>query len=280
MKCFHTFEKLDDKVRTIASNNHKIYFGCKSLYEIDLKTQKETKLESKEDFGSIYALKYFQDQNLLFIGYHNGNIQIVQNMKVINTFKAHKQEVKCFSFLDDKTFLSGSYDKTLKSWDLKTMKEISSYDHLNPINDILTVNQKIYFGSENGITCFKDSNLSKMDYQKNDHKGEILSLCSFENFIFTASKDSTWKVFDIEIKSSISTCAGHSSSISRIARDEVYVYTCSGDKTVRKWNLFGFYEEDCLNGHTEPIRSLDVVKTKYRTVIASGGQDNCVKLWK
>eukprot|EP01080_Neovahlkampfia_damariscottae_P000056 gene56-4305_t len=282
MKCFHTYENLNDKVRTIASNKFKVYFGCKNLYEIDLKTQKETKLEMKEDYGSIYSLKYFPEENFLLVGYHDGYIQIIQNMKIMNTFKAHKQEVKCFANShkeNNSNFFSGSYDKTIKHWDLKKLKEISTFEHSNPVNDMLILDENLFTASQDGLSCF-DENLKKI-YQKNDHKGEILSICNYENFMFTASKDSTWKIFDLTVKSSISTVSGHKMSLSRILRDDESIFTSSADKTIRKWNLHGYYEEDCLIGHSEPIRSLDLVKVKNgKSVVVSGGQDNCVKLWK
>src|SRR6266852_3326743 len=51
-----------------------------------------------------------------------------QHPKLRDTLKGHKQQVFCVSYSPDGgTLASGSVDKTIKLWDIKTCKELATF---------------------------------------------------------------------------------------------------------------------------------------------------------
>lgn len=276
MKCQKTFDKLSDKVRAITNNQKTtVYVGCKSLYEIDLKSMKTTILPENK-FGSIYSLEYIPDLNTTVTGFHHGYIELVQDMKVVSQFKAHEAEVKCSLFTDN-LLITGSYDKTIKVWDIRKLTESIkvNYIHSGYVNAIVKINDKIFTASADGIAEFDKH---KFQSKTNDHKGEILSICkNHEDLIYTAGKDSLLKIYDPKIKSSIYTMKGHEGAISKVVCGKDKIYTCSSDKKAIVWDLESYFQIEELIGHTEPIRSMDLLKNN---ILITGAQDNSIKIWK
>lgn len=276
MKCYKTIDQLSDKVRAIANNGKTtVYVGCKSLHEIDLKTLKKTILP-EGNYGSIYSLEYIPDLNLTVAGYHHGYIELIQDQKVSLKFKVHEAEVKCSLYFDN-LLITGSYDKTIKVWDIRNFKEAIKIDYIHSgyVNGIVKIEDKIFTASNDGICEFDKY---KFQSKTNDHKVEILSICkNDENLLYSAGKDGVCKVFDPKFKNTIYSMKGHEGAISKVLTSKDKIYTCSSDKKIIVWDLESYYQIEELLGHTEPIRSMDLLQNN---ILISGDQDNSIKVWK
>jgi WD40 repeat protein len=129
----------------IASQN--CYSIC--IYDIndDYKLVKELLREN------VTSLIYVQATGLLITGNDNGMIcvyNVNRNYKCIKKMEAHKKSIGCFCLLSDGYLASGSYDTTIKIWDL------NNYECINTL-----------YGSEyiNGLLLLKDGRIASAEYE-------------------------------------------------------------------------------------------------------------------
>jgi len=123
--------------------------------------------------------------------------------RCIRTFKGHRSSVWSVSFSPDGRYvLSGSWDKTLKLWDVKTGKCIRTFK---------------------------------------GHKHGVLSV-SFSpdgRYVLSGSWDKTLKLWDVKTGKCIRTFEGHKHGVLSVSfsPDGRYVLSGSKDKTLKLWSL-------------------------------------------
>jgi F-box/WD-40 domain protein MET30 len=156
----------------------------------------------------------------------------------IKTFKGHSNGVTCLQF-DHNILATGSYDATIKIWDIETGKVLRT----------LT-------GHTYGIRTlqFDDSKLISGSFDKtikiwNWHTGECLSTlqCHTEGVLSvhfdgatlaSGSVDRTVKIFNFDTKSTFSL-RGHTDWVNhvRIDSESRTVFSASDDLSIRLWDL-------------------------------------------
>jgi WD40 repeat protein len=143
---------------------------------------------------------------------------------------------------DNKRAVSGSADKTVRVWDLKTGKELA---------------------------CYKG------------HTGEILQVAFSADGrrVLSAGADKTVHLWDEDAKKEAQKFEGHTDKITSIAisADGRRLISGSLDKTVRVWDLETGREISCLKGHTLGVLAVDL--SADGMVAISGGQDKTVRVW-
>lgn len=80
-----------------------------------------------------------------------------------------------------------------------------------------------------------------------------------------------------DLNTTIKTLSGHTSYVFglKILPDS-RLASCSGDMTVRIWNLTKCTQDMTLYGHTSTVRSLDVLSNGY---LVSVGDDSTIRVW-
>ena len=146
----------------------------------------------------------------------------------LKVFRGHQNGVMCLQF-DDSVLITGSYDTTIKVWDLATGEEIRT----------LT-------GHTAGIRClqFDDSKL------------------------ISGSLDNTVKIWDWRKGECIATHAVHSSGIVGLHFDSPLLATGSMDKTIKIWN-FNDSSRFTLRGHTDWVNAVRVDAASRTVLSAS-----------
>lgn len=94
--------------------------------------------------------------------------------------------------------MTSSWDRTVKQWDLNTLKLLNTHNyHTGPILSLSCLNQIIT------TACF-DKHIRQFDLRSNKvirdllhHKKSVISLYLNENYIFSGSDDKTVGVYDI-----------------------------------------------------------------------------------
>ena len=167
------------KVINIEKVNEKIYAA--TPYEIfyyntdDNSINKLTKVNGLSDFG-INVMRYNPHTNMIFIGYTNANIDIIdRDGEIINISDIKNKSIlgnKSINdvyFIEDKAYLCCSFGIVLI--DLKKMEIKETYiigengSYLN-INDITLYNNRLYAATSNGIYYADYNNDNLVDFSQ------------------------------------------------------------------------------------------------------------------
>lgn len=128
----------------------------------------------------------------------------------VQTFRGHTNGVMCVQF-DENVIVSGSYDSTVKIWDIETGKEVRT----------LT-----------------------------GHTLGVRSLKFDDSKLMTASLDKTVKIWSMETGQHLRTLTGHTDGVLCVDFDKHVVASGSKDHTIRVWN-FSTKAVTALRGHSE-----------------------------
>ncbi|CCF55773.1 hypothetical protein KAFR_0A03380 [Kazachstania africana CBS 2517] len=152
----------------------------------------------------------------------------------IYTFDSHTDEITAISSYHE-NLVSGSRDKTIRQWDLKTGKciQILNIGFLNSQKELLGTVDPIRSPPPIGALQCRDAALA------------------------TGGQDGIVRLWDLRIGKVVRSLSGHENAITALKFDDLHVVTGSLDKTAITWDL--------RTGHTvnrlefdNPISSIDV----------------------
>ncbi|ETO18272.1 WD-40 repeat protein [Reticulomyxa filosa] len=216
---------------------------CSSSYDKtirfwDIKNNKQLKILN-EHTDDIFSIEFspFNNGKYLCSGSRDETIRLwdIETYKILNIFNGHKNTVRCidFSSLQNNNnnnkiggngyaICSGSYDKTIRIWDIETTKQLN-----------------IFNGHTSWVTCIK--------YGSN------------ELGILSGSLDSSIRLWDIRSGKQIQVFNGHTHTISCVEYSPFIINNnnnhqniygnsnviCSGsyDNTIRFWDIRSNKEE-------------------------------------
>lgn len=173
----------------------------------------------------------------------------------IMTLKGHTNGVTCLQ-LDDNILASGSYDATIKIWNIETGEEIRTLrGHQAGIRALQFDDSKLISGSLD----------SKLD----------IELLSLESRFLTSVAD-TVKIWNWHTGECISTLQGHTDGVISVHFDAQLLASGSIDKSVKIFD-FNSKETYCLKGHSDWVNCtrLDV----NSRIVMSASDDTTVKMW-
>jgi serine/threonine protein kinase len=172
--------------------------------------------------------------------------KIIENIPIggqIHTLQGHSNSVNSVAFSPDgKILASGSYDKTIKLWDVGTGREIYTLQgHSSYVNSI----------------AFSPD-------------GKILA---------SGSDDKTIKLWNVTTKARIRTIEAHSDSVRSVtfSPDSKILASGSSDKTIKLWDMRTGEQIRTLQAHSEWVCS--VAFSPDGRTLASGSNDKTIKLW-
>ena len=159
---------------------------------------------------------------------------------LLRTLEGHRNNISVRITPDGKKAFSGSWDKTLRVWDLETGECLLKLKTF-PI--------------------------------------ESLSVTPDGKIAISGSKDKNVWVWDIEKRKCLLKLEGHSSSVSAvsIAPDGTQAISGSHDETLRLWNLETGKSLKILTGHKWAISSVSIMSDGKRAL--SGSWDRTLRLW-
>lgn len=119
------------------------------------------------------------------------------------------------------------------------------------------------------------------------HSDVVLCIDTFGDFCCSGSKDHTailWKLIDGEFQN-ICTIKGHTASITAITMNDKFIFTCSDDRTMKKWIIPSnttspLSELECESTtlvHAKQITSIAL--SPNNKLVATCSHDKLIKLW-
>ena len=258
-----------------------------NLHRVNFTDSDLAKSVFTQTFGSILAVAFSPDGQLLATGDSNGEIRLwqVADGQPVLTFQGHTNWVWFVAWSPDgKILASGSADQTIKLWNpnngqcLKTFSGHSNWVlslAWSPDGRILasgSADRTIKLWNPNNGQCLKiflghTNTIWSVAWNPDGHT------------LASGSADQTIKLWNPDNGQCLKTFLGHSNWVLSLAwsPDGHTLASGSADQTVKLWNLIS---EQCLKtfqGHTRQISS--VAWSPDGQILASSSADQTIKLW-
>ncbi|MCJ1438419.1 hypothetical protein MMC27_007807 [Xylographa pallens] len=175
----------------------------------------------------------------------------------IKTFKGHSNGVMCLQF-DDHILATGSYDATIKIWDLDTGKEIRTLSgHASGIRCLQFDDNKLISGSIDKSLKVWNWRTGECHSTYTGHSGGVIALHFDSTILASGSTDKTIRIWNFEDKS---TCVlrGHEDWVNAVKVDSASrtVFSASDDCTVRLWDLDKKSTIKIFKGHVGQVQQV------------------------
>ncbi|MBN3868923.1 serine/threonine-protein kinase [Nostoc sp. JL33] len=199
-----------------------------------------------------------------------------QNWQCVQTLKGHSSMVHAIAISPDGQFIaSGSNDKTIKLWQLRTGKLVRqlgrwSSGHSSMVHSVAfsPISSKLSYQGESG----KSARIA-------DLKWGVLASGSWDNTI---------KLWDVNTGKEIRTLIGHANWVNSVAfsPDGKFLASGSADCTIKVWQVHTGIEIQTITGHCDSVSSVaysprtPTTNSKDRQLLASASNDYTIKLWQ
>ncbi len=194
----------------------------------------------------------------------------------LHTFTGHGNSVCCVAVFDGKLF-SGSYDDTIKVWDLKTGQCIATLTgHGNSVFSLAVFDGKLFSGASDNTIKIWDLKTRQCTATLTGHGNSVFSLAIFDGKLFSGSDDHTIKIWDLKIGQCTGTLTGHGSGVYSLAIFDGKLFSGSADCTIKVWDLKTGQCTATLIGHENSVCSLALFDGK----LFSGSNDQTIKIWE
>lgn len=220
--------------------------------------------------GPVNSLAFRPDGKMLVSGSDDNDIIFWDAFTGdrLRTARAHRSQVQAVAFSPNgRLVISGGYDSKLKWWDIATGQESRAIDAPDWIDAVAISpdGKSIAAGGRFGILTLWDSANGKKIRSFNGHTEEFdcLAFSPDGRTLASSSRDRTVKIWDAATGEALHTFPNPT-------RDSRYnppigPLAYSSDR---------FYSQ---SGHSNPVRTL--AASSDGTVVASGSEDQTVKLW-
>ncbi|WP_138499488.1 serine/threonine-protein kinase [Nostoc sp. PA-18-2419] len=188
---------------------------------------------------------------------------------------------------------SGSWDNTIKLWDVNTGKEIRTLTgHTNWVNSVaFSPDGKLLVSGSADCTIKLWQVHTGIEIQTFTGHFDPVSSVAYSSrtatttnsqerqLVASGSNDCTIKLWQVYTGTNITTLVGHTFFVNCIAfsHDGEIIASGSGDNTIKLWHVNTGKEIRTLTGHSDSVWS--IAFSHDRQFLASGSWDNTIKLW-
>lgn len=179
-------------------------------------------------------------------------------------FRGHTNGVMCLQF-DDNILATGSYDATIKIWDIETGEEIRTLrGHVSGIRALQFDDTKLISGSLDRTLKVWNWRTGECISTYQGHTGGVISLHFESNILASGSVDKTVKIWNFEDKSTFSL-KGHKDWVNAVKVDSASrtVFSASDDCTVRLWDLDTKACIKVFEGHVGQVQQVMTLPADY-----------------
>ena len=179
-------------------------------------------------------------------------------------FKGHTNGVMCLQY-DDNILATGSYDATIKIWDIETGRELRTLrGHESGIRCLQFDDTKLISGSMDRSLKVWNWRTGECISTYTGHSGGIIGLHFDSTILASGSVDKTIKVWNFEDKSTF-VLRGHTDWVNAVKVDSASrtVFSASDDCTVRLWDLDS---KSCLKvfeGHVGQVQQVQPLPSEF-----------------
>jgi len=175
------------------------------------------------------------------------------------TFRGHSNGVMCLQF-DDEVLITGSYDATVKVWDINTGQEIRTLTgHTKGIRCLQFEDSKLWTGSLDGtikIWNWRTGTLMQTLHSHRQCQG-VIGLHFAGKLLASASSDNTIQVHDFKNRTRL-PLEGHADWVNSVKIDvpSRTLFSASDDMTVKLWDLDTMECIKTYEGHVGQVQQV------------------------
>jgi WD40 repeat protein/predicted Ser/Thr protein kinase len=203
----------------------------------------------------------------------------------LQTMQGHSSTIWSVAFSPDGAYaLSGSFDKTLKLWDIKTGKCLQTMEgHTDWVESVAFSPDGAHAlsGSNDKTLKLWDIKTGKCLQTMQGHASTVWSVAFSPDgaYALSGSLDKTLKLWDLNTGNCLQTMQGHTNWVLSVAfsPDGAYALSGSWDKTLKLWDINTGKCLQTMQGHTS--RVLSVAFSPDGAHALSGSWDKTLKLW-
>jgi WD40 repeat protein len=249
--------------------------------------------------GAINCIAFLQDTSRFIAGSNDGSISIWNHNEQpqptdqiyqqhhrqsrptahLASFYGHGGPVWCSAVLDNNHFATGSYDKTVKVWNLDTWRcEVTLRGHSEWVSCLAAAGANIVSGSWDASLKVWDlttrmpivnllTSVGNAIYCVDVEGARALSGCRFN----------TVDMWDLSAAQLVSQCVGHTKQVNCLNSDADVVASGSSDHSAKLWDLRTSQSYASLTGHLSPVMCLQLDLQASRLI--TGSYDKTVAVW-
>ncbi len=255
--------------------------------EIDFSFSDLSRSKFSETLGSVLALAFSPNGNLLATGSTNGvvNIWDIASDKIVASLNGHTDWIRAVEFSHDGNLLvSCGDDQTLRIWDVNEQTCIKIiHAHVGRI-------WASGFSFDDGklVSAGDDHQIKIWDVESGEHiktlEGHIESISSISfapdgQYLASGGEDKMILVWEIDRNHKPQVCIQNDASIRsiRFSPDGGILAVCDDNSSIQLWDIRNCTRLGLLEGHTARVWSIDFSSDGKHLV--SGSEDNTIKLW-
>ncbi|MDH6098182.1 WD40 repeat domain-containing serine/threonine-protein kinase [Anabaenopsis sp. FSS-46] len=212
----------------------------------------------------------------------------IDTSKLRHTLSGHSKPVCSVGFSpDSQTLASGSNDKTIKLWDVRTGKVRRTLTgfftgHSDSVYSVgfSPDGQTLASGSGDKTIKLWDVTTGKVRHTLTGHSDSVCSVGFSPDgqTLASGSRDKTIKRWDVNTGKVRHTLTGHSNWVnSVVSPDGQTLASGSDDNTIKLWDVKTRKLRHTLTGHSKWVRSVGF--SPDGQTLASGSDDETIKLW-
>lgn len=250
-------------------------FCCQQKWRLSKAAEHKQVISHMSPQGSIQWKQVFAERFRLRKNWLKGRC-------TVRTFEGHSQGISCVQF-DDSRIVSGSSDKTIKVWNIRTNAQWSVQTlvgHSGTVRCLHLEGNRLVSGSTDCMIKVWDLSTQESwssiacKVTMTGHSDTVRCLQVDDQKVVSGSYDKTLKIWDINSGRCKLTLRGHQAAVLCVHFNDTKVVSGSCDKTIKVWN----YEGACMRtlcGHQDAVTCLQFDATR----IISGSLDCNLKFW-
>jgi WD domain, G-beta repeat len=209
----------------------------------------------------------------------------LENVSLACTFTAHFQTVNSVAISPDgQTLVSGSFDNTIKIWQLSTGRELHTLTgHSMSVNSvpISPDGQTLVSSSDDKTIKIWQLSTGRELHTLTGHSSNVRSVAiSPDGQTLVSGSYKEIKIWQLSTGQELRSLTGNFSEVRSVAisPDGQTFVSGSYDKTIKIWQLSTGQELRTLTGHTDCVYSV-AISPDGQTLV-SGSFDNTIKIWQ
>ncbi|KAG2188490.1 hypothetical protein INT44_001244 [Umbelopsis vinacea] len=222
------------------------------FFQTDAELEKLKEREKKYNYtagnavktpSKVLALKVSQGRKYCYIAESAFTARKInlETGNAVKIFKGHDGPATSIALSpDEQTLFTGSWDKTVKQWDVKTGECVKTFiGHTDFVKSILLVGKFLFSGSADAHIRQWDTTTGECvrDLKGHSRSVECLAISEDGTKLFSASSDRTIRKWDVKSGQVEKVYEGHETNVFALTVWDEELWTASADKTAKRWNI-------------------------------------------